>query len=232
MPPSACSNQPAREVAAPVKAPRSWPNSSDSKRRLGDRCAVDLDERLASRRALSQLWTCAGEEFLAGSRTRPAAARWRTCCATRSQLRRRRSCNGGASADDPEALPTPTRVDAIARASAVAGLERRACVLVDQRVDSCRICPASVARMLQHREVVGERPDAGERMRWQADAPPRTRRSTSNSGTAMKATDLGRQLGGARRIRARKARLRVDVLDDDGAGRWPAPAPVMPSPAA
>jgi hypothetical protein len=33
--PSACSNQPARAAAAPVKAPRSWPNSSLSNRVSG-----------------------------------------------------------------------------------------------------------------------------------------------------------------------------------------------------
>ena len=35
MPPSACSKRPRRMVCAPVKAPRSWPNSSDSSKSFG-----------------------------------------------------------------------------------------------------------------------------------------------------------------------------------------------------
>ena len=35
VPPSACSKRPRRMVCAPVKAPRSWPNSSDSSRSFG-----------------------------------------------------------------------------------------------------------------------------------------------------------------------------------------------------
>ena len=35
MPPSACSKRPRRVVCAPVKAPRSWPKSSDSSRSFG-----------------------------------------------------------------------------------------------------------------------------------------------------------------------------------------------------
>ena len=35
MPLSACSNRPRRAAAAPVKAPRSWPNNSDSNKSLG-----------------------------------------------------------------------------------------------------------------------------------------------------------------------------------------------------
>ena len=53
VPPSACSKRPARWRSAPVKAPRSWPNSSRLEQRLGQRRAVHLHER-ARRRAASR----------------------------------------------------------------------------------------------------------------------------------------------------------------------------------
>ena len=45
VPPSAASKRPFLRATAPVKAPRSWPNSSDEQQRLDQRAAVDLDER-------------------------------------------------------------------------------------------------------------------------------------------------------------------------------------------
>ena len=49
VPPSACSKRPRRIVCAPVKAPRSWPNSSRLEQVLRDRRGVDRDERAAAR---------------------------------------------------------------------------------------------------------------------------------------------------------------------------------------
>ena len=50
---------------APVKAPRSWPNSSDSSKSGRNRSAIYLDESAFSPRA--EIVNGAGDEFLAGS---------------------------------------------------------------------------------------------------------------------------------------------------------------------
>ena len=67
VPPCACSNTPAALSTAPVNAPTSWPNSSLSNRLLGDRAAVDDDERLVARAASAR-----------GSRRRRAPCRCRS----------------------------------------------------------------------------------------------------------------------------------------------------------
>ncbi len=58
---TACRRGPARTgppsaAAAPVNAPFSWPNSSDSSRRLGQRRAVDRDERPVAAAAAARGW--------------------------------------------------------------------------------------------------------------------------------------------------------------------------------
>ena len=49
VPPSACSNRPRRIVAAPVKAPRSWPNNSLSNRSFGIAAVLMAMNGLAAR---------------------------------------------------------------------------------------------------------------------------------------------------------------------------------------
>ena len=49
VPPSACSNLPFFCAIAPVKAPRSCPNNSDSRRNFRQRAAVDCEESTAAR---------------------------------------------------------------------------------------------------------------------------------------------------------------------------------------
>ena len=65
VPPVASSNLPMRRAIAPVNAPFSWPNSSDSSRFSGDRRAVDRDERLA--RAVRAGVDVARQHLLAGA---------------------------------------------------------------------------------------------------------------------------------------------------------------------
>ena len=78
MPPSACSKRPRRCASAPVNAPFSWPNSSDSSRSAGIADGVERDEGLAGARAVlvqrarDQLLAGAG---LAGDQHRDARAR-------------------------------------------------------------------------------------------------------------------------------------------------------------
>ena len=51
VPPSASANLPRLVIVAPVKAPRTWPNSSDSSSVSGNRRAVHLDQRHLALRA-------------------------------------------------------------------------------------------------------------------------------------------------------------------------------------
>ena len=66
MPPSACSKRPRRSSAAPVNAPFSWPNSSDSSRSAVNRRGVERDEGLGGARAVTVQG--ARDELLAGAR--------------------------------------------------------------------------------------------------------------------------------------------------------------------
>ena len=66
MPPSASSNRPFLRPARPVKAPFSWPNSSDSISDVGQRRAVHLDERLARPRRV--VVDGVGDQLLARAR--------------------------------------------------------------------------------------------------------------------------------------------------------------------
>ena len=65
VPPVASSNLPMRRAIAPVNAPFSWPNSSDSSRLLRDRRAIDRDERLA--RAVRAAVDVTRDHLLAGA---------------------------------------------------------------------------------------------------------------------------------------------------------------------
>ena len=66
MPPSACSKRPRRVVCAPVKAPRSWPNSSDSSRSFG--IAAQLMATNGPLGARAVLVQRVGDELLARAR--------------------------------------------------------------------------------------------------------------------------------------------------------------------
>ena len=66
MPPSATSIRPFLSVSAPVNAPRTWPNSSDSSSVLRHRAAVDGDERLVAAQRL--LVHGLRDQLLAGAR--------------------------------------------------------------------------------------------------------------------------------------------------------------------
>ncbi len=65
VPPSACSNRPALRVLAPVKAPFSWPNSSDLDEVARYRRHVDGDERSGA--ALAVIVQRARDQLLAGA---------------------------------------------------------------------------------------------------------------------------------------------------------------------
>ncbi len=65
MPLCACSNRPVERVVAPVKAPFSWPNSSDFDQLARDRRHVDRDEGTAA--ALAVFMKGARHQFLAGT---------------------------------------------------------------------------------------------------------------------------------------------------------------------
>ena len=65
VPPWACSKRPARARSAPVKAPRSWPKSSDSSTPAGERLAVHRDEGPAD--AIAVVVHGARDELLAGA---------------------------------------------------------------------------------------------------------------------------------------------------------------------
>ncbi len=65
MPLSASSNRPSLRSAAPVNAPFSWPNSSDSSSVSGQRRAVDRNERFPAPRR--QIVDRFGDQFLPGA---------------------------------------------------------------------------------------------------------------------------------------------------------------------
>ena len=65
MPPLACSKRPGLSATAPVNAPRTWPNNSDSISSSGNRRAVHFDERAAL--APAGVMNRARHQFLAGA---------------------------------------------------------------------------------------------------------------------------------------------------------------------
>ena len=65
VPPSACSKRPRRVVCAPVKAPRSWPNSSDSSRSFGIAAVLMATNGPLARAVLVQR---VGDQLLARAR--------------------------------------------------------------------------------------------------------------------------------------------------------------------
>jgi hypothetical protein len=64
VPPCACSKRPLRWLTAPVNAPFSWPNSSDSSRFSGSAAQLSLTSGCGARRVVVN---GAGDQFLAGA---------------------------------------------------------------------------------------------------------------------------------------------------------------------